>query len=340
MSRDVSLDVARGIPIVCVVLGHGDYFGAPAEMVNAIFTFHMPLFFVLSGFLTSPEGRPDARYVRKCARSLLLPYAVTCAITLLLYAVRTLLFWPEGLLDVLSTMGIASLYGSGTTIVPLPDGVTMIGAIWFLPALFWAKLLLAAANGSPFPLVAVLCLFVAGYASTNVLWLPLDMQAGACAALFLYLGQRIREKGVLSPGGLHPLLWAAAAGMWLTCVGLGGKLTMAANYYPNGPIVDVLGGLCGAMCVIRLSGIACRMAPKAFAPLAWLGTMTLPIFCMHLVEMDVFLWDKAIEMLAGLPVPVWVSALVVRCMLIAIMCGILYALPRPISGVFYRTRTT
>lgn len=340
MSRDVSLDVARGIAIVCVVLGHGDYFGAPAEMVNAIFTFHMPLFFVLSGFLTSPEARPDTRYVRKCARSLLLPYAVTCAITLLLYAVRTLLFWPEGLLDVLSTMGAASLYGSGTTIVPLPDGVTMIGAIWFLPALFWAKLLLAAANGSPFPLVAVLCLFVAGYASTNVLWLPLDMQAGACAVLFLYLGQRIREKGVLSPGGLHPLLWAATAGMWLTCLSLGGKLTMAANYYPNGPIVDVLGGLCGAMCVIRLSGIACCILPKVCAPLAWLGTMTLPIFCMHLVEMDVFLWDKAIEVLAGLPVPVWVSALVVRCMLIAIMCGILYALPRPISGVFYRTRTT
>lgn len=223
MSRDASLDVARGIAIVCVVLGHGDYFGAPAEMVNAIFTFHMPLFFVLSGFLASPEARPDARYVGKCARSLLLPYAVTCAITLSLYAVRTLLFWPEGLLDVLSTMGIASLYGSGTTIVPLPDGVTMIGAIWFLPALFWAKLLLAAANRSPFPLAAVLCLFVAGYASTNVLWLPLDIQAGACAALFLYLGQRIREKDVLSPGGLHPLLWAAAAGMWLTCLGLGGQ---------------------------------------------------------------------------------------------------------------------
>ncbi|HJF44358.1 acyltransferase family protein [Thermophilibacter provencensis] len=338
MSRDVSLDVAKGIAIVCVVLGHGDYFGAPEGMIDLIFTFHMPLFFILSGFFMSPEARPDTCYVRECALSLLLQYAVTCAIMLLLYAVRTLLFWPEGLLDVLSTMGVASLYGSGTMVVPLPDGVTMVGAIWFLLALFWAKLILAAANRSPYPLAAVLCSFVVGYVSSDILWLPLDIQAGACATLFLYLGQRLREKDVLSPGSLNPLLWALIAGMWLICVTLGGKLTMAANYYPNGPIVDVLGGLCGTLCVVKLSQLIARCLPALGKPLAWLGTITLPIFCMHLVEMDVFLWDRVAEVLISLPMPLWVGALVVRCALIAVMCGVLYALPRPISGVFYRSR--
>ena len=338
MSRDVSFDIAKGFAIICVVLGHSEGLGVPTDLVNVIFTFHMPLFFIVSGYFTRRDVILDRVYVARCARSTLLPYAITCSIVLLLFAVRTLLFWPEGLADVMGTMTLAALYGTGTQEVPLPSGVIMIGAIWFLLALFWAKLFLAAVNRSPYAPVAILVLFLWGYYSGWMFWLPLSIQAGACATLFLYLGQKIRESDLLAPGRLSPLLWLVVAGTWLMCINMGYKLVMASNAYPGDMVVDILGGLCGTLCVIKVSQLVSGHLPTLGRPLAWLGTITLPIFCMHLVEMEVFLWEKATAWLSALPVPLWASGLALRVALIAVMCVILCFLPRPSSGGFFRAR--
>lgn len=338
MSRDVSFDIAKGFAIICVVLGHSEALGVPADLARAIFTFHMPLFFIVSGYFTKRNAVLDRAYVVRCARSMLLPYAITCAIVLLLFAIRTLLIWPEGLVDVMSTSTLAALYGTGTQEPPLPEGVTQIGAIWFLLALFWGKLFLAAANRAPHTPIVVLILFLWGYYSGWMFWLPLSVQAGACATLFLYFGQRIRECDLLAPGFLSLPLWLVAAGVWLMCVNMGYKLVMASNAYPGDMLVDVIGGLCGTLCVIKTAQIISRHLPVLGRPLAWLGTVTLPIFCMHLVELDVFLWENALELLSALPVPLWASGLALRVALIAVMCVILYFLPRPISGIFFRSR--
>lgn len=338
MSRNVSLDIAKGLAIICVVLGHSEELGVPTSLVKAIFTFHMPLFFIVSGYFTRQDVVLNRAYVVRCARPTLLPYAITCAIVLLLFAIRTLLFWPEGLADIMGTAVPAALYGTGTPEPPLPPGVTSIGAIWFLLALFWAKLFLAAVNRSPYAPVAILVLFLWGYYSGWMFWLPLSIQAGACATLFLYLGQKIRESDLLAPGRLSPPLWLVVAGTWLMCINMGYKLVMASNAYPGDMVVDILGGLCGTLCVIKVSQLVSDHLPALGRPLAWLGTITLPVFCMHLVEMDVFLWEKVTAWLSALPVPLWASGLALRVTLIAVMCIILYFLPRPISGVFFRSR--
>ena len=119
---------------------------------------------------------------------------------------------------------------------------------------------------------------------------------------------------------------------------MGYKLVMASNAYPGDMVVDILGGLCGTLCVIKVSQLVSGYLPTLGRPLAWLGTITLPIFCMHLVEMEVFLWEKATAWLSVFPVPLWASGLALRVALIAVMCVILYFLPLPISGVFFRSR--
>ena len=51
MTRKVSIDIAKGLGICLVVLGHlSDYFGANMPRVYSfIYLFHVPLFFFLSG---------------------------------------------------------------------------------------------------------------------------------------------------------------------------------------------------------------------------------------------------------------------------------------------------
>ena len=51
--RNQALDVAKGIGIMLVIAGHLFRIGGTA--ITVIFTFHMPLFFILSGILYKPE---------------------------------------------------------------------------------------------------------------------------------------------------------------------------------------------------------------------------------------------------------------------------------------------
>lgn len=78
MTRDISVDVAKGIGIMLVCYGHckGTMFSFE------VFAFHMPLFFMLSGFFLKQDNLKDFLY-KKC-RTLLVPLVFFYVFTLLL----------------------------------------------------------------------------------------------------------------------------------------------------------------------------------------------------------------------------------------------------------------
>jgi fucose 4-O-acetylase-like acetyltransferase len=83
--RDESLDIAKGIGILLVVLGHcldgliaSGFLPAslawPALAVFVIYLFHMPLFFVVSGHLASGKHRPARTTLAKLVPTIVYPY--------------------------------------------------------------------------------------------------------------------------------------------------------------------------------------------------------------------------------------------------------------------------
>ncbi len=82
--RKVFWDVLKGIGILCVLYGHTVRLGTlPSRM---IFTFHMPLFFLISGILFDIGRIPDFKSLtRKIWRNLLLPYCFFVVGSLLKY---------------------------------------------------------------------------------------------------------------------------------------------------------------------------------------------------------------------------------------------------------------
>lgn len=48
MQKKNYIDIAKGIGIILVILGHS---GVNSEIKDFIYGFHMPLFFVISGYL-------------------------------------------------------------------------------------------------------------------------------------------------------------------------------------------------------------------------------------------------------------------------------------------------
>lgn len=50
------IDVSRGFVIILMLIGHAN---APDPLVKAIFGFHMPFFFILSGFYIIKQNGPN-----------------------------------------------------------------------------------------------------------------------------------------------------------------------------------------------------------------------------------------------------------------------------------------
>ena len=77
-NRDTFLDFCKGIAIFLVVLGHvlEKSMHQMNSLYDFIYLFHMPFFFMLSGYLAWRVKRFDFSKKKKKARTLLLPYIV------------------------------------------------------------------------------------------------------------------------------------------------------------------------------------------------------------------------------------------------------------------------
>jgi len=146
MQRIRFFDIAKGIAILAVVLGHSaieanDFMPSHTAQIilSLCFSFHMPLFFILSGYFMHPERR--FRWMKE-AKQLLFTYVVT-ALCVLVGVTCVATLDHESRAIALRQWGMAAIYGSGDISNLVLWRVDLrIGAIWFLLALFWARLLL------------------------------------------------------------------------------------------------------------------------------------------------------------------------------------------------------
>lgn len=145
------------------------------------------------------------------------------------------------------------------------EGVVEIGVIRYLWALFWGKVLLTSINEAKWLGILAIVLFIMGVRTKDMAWLPLSIRPVLCAALFMLVGQKAREAGPFDKGALPPALWICALMTWLCCSALYGQLYMVSNTYQHGAI-DVIGGICGAAILIKLSGLASERLPGATRP--------------------------------------------------------------------------
>lgn len=123
------LDMAKGIGIFFVILGHIQFI--QDETLRWIFSFHMPLFFVIGGILAyekQESHQPLGTMFLKKARGTLVPYA-SFSIILLTMSAAGYILQPESIT-------------AAELLRQLVDSVTGYGVhiLWFLPAYFLANM--------------------------------------------------------------------------------------------------------------------------------------------------------------------------------------------------------
>lgn len=138
-SREQTPDWVKGVAIVLMVYGHITHVGTLAlsqqRLVEVIYTFHMPLFLMISGYFFRVDGlEPRAACQRLCQR-LVLPYVVFLSLYLVglslihRLGVHTANLPPESMLDF------------ARIVVLSPRG-----AYWFIHSLIVIQLCLIAAR--------------------------------------------------------------------------------------------------------------------------------------------------------------------------------------------------
>lgn len=123
------LDMVKGIGIIFVVMGHSQYLSEQIRIV--ITSFHMPLFFIVSGMLIShigEERRPMREILKRKALSMLVPYAVFSAVYLVIYG-----GYYCGYLHMIEKKTIMGY-------LILTFGLGGMSVLWFLTALFFAEI--------------------------------------------------------------------------------------------------------------------------------------------------------------------------------------------------------
>ena len=126
--RDLSLDIARGIAIILVVIGHSTYI--PPTINIGISTFHLPAFFVISGWLMFQKQEytlPFKKIVTSKVRSIFIPYIWFSLFTLLV-----------DLLQVLRGKFTLDLLIGHTIQTTILEGYSVL---WFLPVLYLAAVI-------------------------------------------------------------------------------------------------------------------------------------------------------------------------------------------------------
>jgi polysaccharide biosynthesis protein PslL len=124
--RIAYIDIAKGIGILLVVLGHSDLALVSPYLHQIIYSFHIPLFFFLSGIFFNPRIAPGL-YLKKRFRSILQPYLFV----IFLIFLASISFTNMGI-DTALVRFAKSLYASTLYIWWIP--------LWFLPSLFVTSL--------------------------------------------------------------------------------------------------------------------------------------------------------------------------------------------------------
>ena len=197
------VDVAKAVAIFLIVLGHLDQ----SPFVTAfLWTFHVPAFFFLSGFLTKPAD--DADFLRRLRQRLALPYLYLYVTSALITVIVGSDYNPQSMGLMLA--GVA--YGSS-------GYAYFINAVlWFLPALMTVEALYHfLVRRYPAAYIPIL---IASYLiyRTGVINLFFSVDLALLGLNYFLAGVLVRRFNLMQAieGNRLTLLCMAAAGLLLT----------------------------------------------------------------------------------------------------------------------------
>lgn len=180
------IDTLKTIGIVLVFMGHS---GAPFH--DGIYLFHMPLFFIISGFLWNTEkyaSMPFSSFIKAKFTAYIIPYLKIASVCLIIFGIIIPLITRVEY-DEVATKLIKYLFGilvySRGTVEWLPQ----CSPLWFLTCLFFAEVLFFMIMKLNLPLFGVLISGIVGFFMSQIgKYFPWNIDNAFTCLPYLYIG--------------------------------------------------------------------------------------------------------------------------------------------------------
>lgn len=282
--RKIWVDACRGIAILLVLLGHND-----PPFIRQIYGFHMPLFFILSGYVYKDKHTDISlkEEVLRLTKGYLIPYVIFGILNLILHIVHLRLVVPD--MPVTNEMIVG--YIKGLLLVDV-DEMPCCYPMWFLPAFAITMFVFYFIRNLPrrdlrafiFVLVAIVMILVCGRK------LPFDIQASIPGVLFVEIGYLLEHISFIDKHILSKPRSEKKGLYELKLVGIIAVMLMVAflciRYNPVDPRVDMsygnygnffmffVGGVFASIVLMLLVILIGSIQSKILRPFAFLGTHT------------------------------------------------------------------
>lgn len=282
-----TLDIAKGICMIFVVFAHVNY---TPELLVLIYSFHMPLFFILSGMVFNRDRYPTfLTFLKRRWKTLILPYLIYSVLAIVYVFVSERV--SEFAVDLTREKYIRSLAQ-----IFLAQGSKHVlnVPLWFVPCLFAVEILYFFISKLKPWLAVPVCVILAGLGwllesgllnFDNTL-LPWTLDSALFALSFYATGNLAFpyvKKAIISiQNHRHKIavcfaVILACAVLWLPLTLLNGKITLGSRVLNNGALLYLTGSL-GTVLILAVSILAdkCRF-------FRFLGRNTFTIMSLHYV---------------------------------------------------------
>jgi polysaccharide biosynthesis protein PslL len=276
MPRIEWIDILKGLGIILVVAGH-IFPGLPSEI---IFTFHMPLFFLLGGWLYRPVQDYRA-FLRNKAIHLLIPYAafLTIIYSEVIFQACRYAFSHRTLAGV---KGVLVAIFNGIYGGEILRGPT--SAFWFVICFFATQqifnYLFHRLDQRKLPFVLLLSLVISYLDSYFLRHLSFPSCLNVVFAALPYFGLGFYLKNL----DLKKWMYAACSGIWMVGLALitqGYPIAYDMKYAQYGiPGLTGLLAVCAIVLLIGLSKLLVKL-PWVKQPLTYVGNASMVILYVH-----------------------------------------------------------
>lgn len=190
-SRKNWIDICRGVGILFVLLGHNN-----PPFIRYIFAFHMPFFFLISGYLYKDSEDNGFLYAKKLAKRYLLPYLFLSVINLILHMANILVATRN-----IEYLNASEMFRFIRAIIIVDiDNMPGCGQLWFLPSLAISLFLFRTIRTIPVSYVRMF-IYIALAAITHFLqdnMLMFSLHTVPIAVVFIAIGHYMKERDLLN----------------------------------------------------------------------------------------------------------------------------------------------
>lgn len=273
MKRIIWVDYAKVLAILLVIWGHTMLKIHPTPVPKIIiYSFHMPLFFLLSGFLYKQK---DIRnFTKDTIKTLLIPLILFNCLEFIKYINITEFNFLGG--------GITFIKDFVTAIY---HGEPLIGPSWFLLCLIWIRIIsfisvhISKSNHLFLFLISIGLVFT-NFLSAKIGYLTPNLCIGQAflSTPFFLIGYLLKENRQIFISFINNKRWVLTIiCLWIILGRINGSVSLNGCNFGNNLFLMYLVGLSGSLIIIKL----CTLIKQENKLIKTLSMGTLVILCTH-----------------------------------------------------------